>query len=179
MALYPADLEEHWHADSGEALIIRPIRPSDAAAHEAFVRRLRPEDVRFRFFATVRALSPEQMARFTHVDYERSMAFIAVREATGETVGVARLVSEDDPEVAEFAVTVQPDMQGHGLATHLMHRLLDWAVRHGMRAMVGDVMAENAVMLDLLRRLGFTLEHSATDAAIIRARRTLADLPVT
>lgn len=177
MATYPADLEEHWLAD-GEPLIIRPIRPSDATAHEAFFRRLRPEDVRLRFFATVRALTPEQIARFTQVDYQRSMAFIAVREATGETVGVARLVREDDPAVAEFAVTVQPDMQGHGLATRLMHRLFDWAVDHGVRVVIGDILAENAVMLDLVRHLGFTLRHSPTDAAIIEARLVLGDKPV-
>ncbi|MGH7153283.1 MAG: GNAT family N-acetyltransferase [Acetobacteraceae bacterium] len=174
MAIYPADLEERWLA-GGEPLVIRPIRPSDAAAHEAFFHRLRPEDVRLRFFATVRSLSPEQIARFTHVDYEHSMAFIAVRDATGETVGVARLVSEDDPDIAEFAVTVQPDMQGHGLATHLMQRLLAWAEFRGIRAVVGEVLAENAVMLDLLRRLGFTLRHSPTDAAIIDARLALPD----
>ena len=34
----------------GEALIVRPIRPEDAAAHRAFFGRLPPEDVRLRFF---------------------------------------------------------------------------------------------------------------------------------
>jgi hypothetical protein len=53
------------------------------------------------------------------------MAVIAAREETGETVGVAHLVREDDSLAAEFAVIVQRSLQGRGLATHLTQRLLD------------------------------------------------------
>ena len=78
----------------------------------------------------MRELSPEQMARLTQIDYDREMAFIALRETSGETVGVARLVCEDDRQ-GEFAVIVQADMKGRGVARHLMRRLIDWARRRG------------------------------------------------
>jgi acetyltransferase len=168
MSAYPAELAEHWDA-SGEALEIRPIRPEDAAAHDAFFHRLSPEDIRLRFFAAVRELSPAMLARFTRLDYDRDMAFIAVRERTGETVGVARLVREDDPAVGEFAVVVQADVKGRGLGTHLMQRLIDWAWAHGMRRVVGEILAENGAMLDLARHLGFRLRHAAGDPGVIRA----------
>lgn len=168
MSAYPAELEEHWSA-WGEPLEIRPIRPEDAAAHDAFFHRLTPEDIRLRFFAAVRDLTPAMLARFTRLDYDRDMAFIAVREATGETVGVARLVREADPEVGEFAVVVQPDVKGHGVAGHLMERLLDWAWAHGMRRVVGEILAENTPMLDLARGLGFRLRHVPGEAGVIEA----------
>jgi acetyltransferase len=41
MVDYPAGLEERWEA-GGERLTIRPIRPQDAAAHDAFFHRLSP-----------------------------------------------------------------------------------------------------------------------------------------
>jgi len=173
MVDYPAGLEERWEA-GGERLTIRPIRPQDAAAHDAFFHRLSPEDVRHRFFVAVRELSPAQLARFTRPDYERDMAFIAVRERTGETVGVARLAhAEDDPMVGEFAVVVQQDVRGRGLATHLMRRLIEWAPRHGLRQVVGEILADNREMLALARRLGFRLQHSADDAGVIEARLSL------
>ena len=168
MSAYPAELAEHWDA-GGEPLEIRPIRPEDAAAHDAFFHRLTPEDVRLRFFAAVRELTPAMLARFTRLDYERDMAFIAVRERTRETVGVARVVREDDPTVGEFAVVVQPDVKGHGLGAHLMRRLLDWAWAHGMRAVVGEILAENTPMLDLARFLGFRLRHVPGDPGVIEA----------
>jgi hypothetical protein len=104
----------------GDLLLIRPIRPAVAAEHNAFFHRLSPKDIRLRFFATVRELTPAQLDKFTRLDYDRDMALIAIRKETGETVGVARLVREDDPLVAEFAGIVQPDLQGRGLAMHLM-----------------------------------------------------------
>lgn len=170
---YPAELEEHWEA-AGEDLIIRPIRPEDAPAHDAFFHRLSPDDVRLRFFASVRELTPQQLAKFTRLDYEKDMAFIAVREATGETVGVARLVRESDPAVGEFAVVVQPDVKGRGLATHLMRRLLEWAQQHGVKDVMGEILAENTPMLDLARHLGFTLHYTPGDAQVIEAHLRLA-----
>jgi acetyltransferase len=167
------EVEEHWEA-GGEALLIRPICPADAAQHDAFFHRLSPEDIRLRFFAAVRELTPAQLDKFTRLDYDRDMALIAVRPETGETVGVARLVRGDDPLVAEFAVIVQRDLQGRGLATHLMKRLLDWAPLHGVREVVGEILAENVAMIDLARHLGFRLRRLPEDRQIIEARANLA-----
>lgn len=170
---YPAELEEHWET-AGEELIIRPIRPEDAPAHDAFFHRLSPDDVRLRFFASVRELTPEQLAKFTRLDYEKDMALIAVRASTGETVGVARVVREGDPALGEFAVVVQPDVKGRGLGTHLMRRLLEWARLHGVKNVVGEILAENTPMLDLAKHLGFTLHYALGDAQVIEAHLRLA-----
>ena len=110
---YPVELVEHWIMPDGERLIVRPIRPEDADGHGAFFSRLSPQDIRYRFFSAMRELSPEQMARLTQIDYDREMAFIALRETSGETVGVARLVCEDDRQ-GEFAVIVQARHEGQG-----------------------------------------------------------------
>ena len=172
MSRYPVELEEYWETGD-EHLRIRPIRPSDAAQHDAFFHRLSPEDIRSRFFASVRDLTPEQLRKFTRLDYDRDMAFIAVREVTGETVGVARLARMENPQVAEFAVALQHDVQGKGLAAHLMQRLLEWAPQHGLRQIVGEILSDNAPMLDLARHLGFALNHQADDPQIIEAKLCL------
>ncbi len=122
----------------------------------------------------VRELTPQQLARFTRLDYEQDMALIAIRQTTGETVAVARLVRQSDPAIGEFAVVVQPDVKGRGLATHLMRRLLDWARQHGVKHVVGEILAENTPMLDLARHLGFTLDYAAGDAQVIKAHLSLA-----
>jgi acetyltransferase len=172
IAPYPSELVEHW-SGGGENFVIRPIRPEDAEQHRAFFLRLPAMDVRYRFFSTMRELSPEQTARLTQVDYDREMAFIAVREATGETVGVARLVREQDGRSGEFAVIMQPDVKGHGLASHLVQRLIDWARRCGMAEVVGQVLAENAPMLAFARHLGFRVRRMPEEPGVIEARLTL------
>jgi acetyltransferase len=166
---YPAELEEIWTA-GGERLLLRPIRPEDAEAHGAFFQRLAPEDIRYRFFSPMRTLAAEQMARMTQVDYQREIAFIAVRESTGETVGVARLVRELDEGSSEFAIIVQPDMKGKGLATRLMHCLIGWARGQGMTEIVGQILADNAPMLAFVRHLGFSLHRLPGEDDVLEAR---------
>ncbi len=169
---YPAELSGRY-VTGDDVLTVRPIRPEDAAAHAALFARLPPEDIRYRFFSAMRELSNEQIARLTQIDYEREMAFVAVREATGETVGVARLVREGETGAGEFAVLVQPDMKGHGLASHLMHRLIDWARSQGMSEVVGQILADNRTMLEFIRGLGFTLARSPGEPDLIEARLQL------
>jgi len=169
---YPDELVEH-HEARGERLLIRPIRPEDAARQAAFFQRLSPEDIRYRFFTAMRELSPEMTARLTQIDYDREMAFVAIREASGETVGVARLVAESDGTTGEFAVIVQPDMKGKGLASRLMHRLIDWARTRGMHAVVGQVLADNAPMLAFVRHLGFSVRRLPEEPDVMEARLTL------
>jgi acetyltransferase len=169
---YPDELVEHCEA-RGERLIIRPVRPEDAAQHGAFFQRLSPEDIRYRFFTAMRELSPEMTARLTQIDYDREMAFVAIREITGETVGVARLVVESDGVTGEFAVIVQADLKGKGLASRLMHRLIDWARARGMQAVVGQVLADNAPMLAFVRHLGFSVRRLPEEPDVMEARLTL------
>ncbi len=169
---YPVELVEHWTTPDGERLTVRPIRPEDADAHGAFFSRLSPQDIRYRFFSAMRELSPEQMARLTQIDYDREMAFIALRETTGETVGVARLVCEDARQ-GEFAVIVQADMKGKGVARHLMRRLIDWARGRGLSAVAGQVLADNAPMLAFVRHLGFGVKRMPEEPDVMEARLSL------
>ncbi len=168
IAAYPAELSERFDA-KGETLLIRPIRPEDAEAHKAMFARLTPEDIRYRFFNMLRELPPEQIARMTQVDYDREMAFVAVREATGETVGVARLVREPVTNRGEFAVVVEPSMKGRGLARRLMQRLAEWGRSQEMEAIVGQVLAENVPMLAFMRRMGATIRRLPDEPDVVEA----------
>jgi acetyltransferase len=174
---YPVEWVRRFDA-RGQEMVIRPVRPEDAAAHAAFFARLSPEDVRYRFFSALRALSAEQIARLTQVDYEREMAFLAVLPAVpggveGDTVGVARLVREVDTGAAEFAVVVQGDAKGRGVGGALMRQLIDWGRSKGVREIEGQVLADNAPMLGFIRRLGFTVRRVAGEADIVEARLAL------
>lgn len=171
---FPAELTQHWDAH-GEPLTIRPIRPEDAAQHGAFFHRLSPEDVRYRFFSAMRELSAEMTARLTQIDYDREMAFIAVRDLTGETVGVSRLVAGPDGLSGEFAVIVEPAVKGKGVATRLMQCLIDWARARGMREVVGQVLAENAPMLAFVRHLGFSVRRFPDEPDVMEARLLVGD----
>jgi acetyltransferase len=105
----------------------------------------------------------------TQVDYDREMAFVAVNDATGDTVGVSRLACEPNGRSGEFAVIVQADMKGRGLASLLMRRLIDWARMRGLSEVVGQVLADNAPMLAFVRHLGFSVRRMADDPSVMEA----------
>ncbi|MCB4821092.1 bifunctional acetate--CoA ligase family protein/GNAT family N-acetyltransferase [Roseicella aerolata] len=173
---YPAELVRLWQTKSGEVLTVRPIRPEDAAAHAEAFRKLDPEDVRWRFFSPLKELSPTLVARLTQIDYDREMAFVAVRrrpDGTEETVGVARLIRDPAEPSAEFAVTVLKSMKGQGLGRHLMERLFDWGRESGVREIVGHVLADNAPMLAFVKALGFELRRSPEEEDVMEARLAL------
>ncbi|HBK07038.1 MAG TPA: GNAT family N-acetyltransferase [Acetobacteraceae bacterium] len=172
IAPYPSELIEHRMV-GGEMMTIRPIRPEDAQAHTAFFGRLSPQDIRYRFFSAMRELSPEQTVRLTQVDYDREMAFIAVREATGETVGVSRLAVDSDGRSGEFAVIVQADLKGRGLASRLMRRLIEWGRQCGLRQIEGQILADNQPMLAFIKHLGFTVHRMADDPEVMEAKLAL------
>ncbi|UUZ49326.1 acetate--CoA ligase family protein [Massilia sp. B-10] len=140
---YPRELEQQIEWD-GAPLLLRPIRPEDGGAHQAFFNALNDDDVRLRMFVRVRELQPSQLARFTQIDYDREMAFIATRpgaDGQPETLGVARVVADPDNIEAEFAVTVRSDLKGHGLGAILMNKLIDYCP-WGTRAIVGEAMPQ-------------------------------------
>ena len=163
---YPDQLAEHW-SGGGQGFTIRPIRPEDAAAHAALVGRVPAEDLRYRFFTALREVSPEQMARLTQIDYDREMAFVAVRDGDGATVGVARLVCEAAGQSGEFAILVEPDSKGLGLGLRLMQRLVAWARAQGIPTITGQVLADNQPMLGFVRHLGFELRRMADEPDVV------------
>jgi acetyltransferase len=154
---YPRELEEtvEWN---GAPLLLRPVRPEDGAAHLAFFAALTPDDVRYRMFVRVRELQPSQLARFTQIDYDREMAFIATRpgpHGEPETLAVGRVVADPDNITAEFAVTVRSDLKGQGLGMMMMEKLIGYCRSRGTREIVGEALPQNARLIALVRKLGF------------------------
>jgi acetyltransferase len=178
IAPYPSELVEtlDWH---GEKIVVRPIRPEDEQQHRQFVLRLRPEDVRLRFFYSRRELPRSELARLTQIDYDREMALIAVQREGGarKEVAVCRYITLPDGKSCEFAIVVADEWQSRGLGARMMTRLMEVAAASGLETMVGYVATENTGMLELCAGLGFTIEAEPDDPHTRRVRRGLRGRP--
>ena len=170
-----------WHeifkAPSGHELLIRPIRPEDAEMEKEFVAHLSDESKYFRFMDTLRELTQSMLVRFTQIDYDREMAFVAVTEEDGKEVqvGVSRFVSNPDGETVEFALAVADGWQKRGVGRKLMSAIIECARAKGYRAVVGDVLALNSKMFKLMTSLGFTIHPHPEDPAVKRVIKPLTD----
>jgi len=160
---YPKELEETVTL-GGREILMRPIRPEDEPQHYEFLSRLTPEDTRFRFFSAVGTLPHSQMARFTQIDFEREMAFIATApngDGVKETLGVVRIFTDPDNEQAEFAIVVRSDLKGQGFGAALLDKMIAYCRSRGTDRLVGQVLAQNRAMLGLAESRGF--KRSRTD----------------
>ena len=166
---YPTEWERHVTLRDGGAVFVRPVRPEDEPLYPAFFAAVTQDDLRLRFFAPVKDFGHAFIARFTQIDYARAMALIAIDEATGTMLGVVRLHSDANYESGEYAILVRSDQQGRGLGWALMQLMIEYARAEGLRSMHGQVLLENAGMLDMCRELGFQIGSDPEDpsAAVV------------
>jgi RimJ/RimL family protein N-acetyltransferase len=142
----------------GSAVLIRPVRSTDAPLLADGFARLSPQSRRLRFLGTKTALSAAELRYFTEVDHHDHEAIGALSAADGRGVGIARYIRDaEDPQAAEVAVTVVDDWHGRGLGTELLSRLSDRARQAGIHRFTAMAAAENVAVAGLARKVGACL----------------------
>jgi acetyltransferase len=170
---YPSQWERHLQVKDGWNIFARPIRPEDEPLIHELLRHVTPHDLRLRFFASMKQFSHQFIARLTQLDYARAMAFAAFDETTRELVGVVRIHSDSIYESGEYAILLRSDLKGRGLGWALMQLIIEYARSEGLKAISGDVLQENLVMLDMCRNLGFEVKVDAAEPDICNVRLKL------
>jgi len=170
---YPKEWERTIRLLDGTALQLRPIRPEDEQLYARFFAGVTKNDMRLRFFSPINDLGHSFVARFTHIDYARAMAFIAIDPPTGEMLGVVRLYVNSTYDTGEYAILVRSDLKGRGLGWMLMQTIIDYARSEGLRTIEGQVLSENTTMVTMCRELGFSVKTERDDASICIVRLEL------
>ncbi len=143
---------------------------------QRFVKSLSDRSRYFRFMNSVRELTPAMLMRFTQIDYDREMAFVAVRSEPGrdEEIAVSRYVTNPDGRTCEFAIVVADAWQGKGLGRRMLETLIAVARTRGLEMMIGHILATNEPMLRLCVKVGFRISDHPEDSAVRRAMLDLA-----
>ncbi|OOG55411.1 bifunctional acetate--CoA ligase family protein/GNAT family N-acetyltransferase [Polaromonas sp. C04] len=154
---YPSALEEHIEV-AGHDLLVRPIRPEDGWRLMDFYAKTSPADMRLRFFMARREVPHSELARYSQIDYDREMTFVALATMdSGDRImaGEVRAVCDPDNVRAEFAIQVASHWQGKGLGRQLLDKLIRYLRERGTAEVVGQCLAENLGMAALARQCGF------------------------
>ncbi len=165
---YPREWERRIETVGGLRTLVRPVRAEDEPLFQIFLQGISPADLRLRFFAPIKEFGHDFLARLTQIDYDRAMAFVAIDEATGELLGVARLHLDSERERGEYAVLVRSDLKGRGLGMSMMKVLIDYARKQSLLFVDGQVLWENVTMLGMCRELGFQIETDRDDPHLAR-----------
>jgi acetyltransferase len=164
---YPVEWERRITLPGGRAVLVRPVRPEDEALFRAFFGRVSAEDLRLRFFAPVRDFSHAFLARLTQIDYARAIAFVAIDPDSGDMMGAVRLHADANHETGEYAILLRSDLKGLGLGWELMRLMIEWARAEGLATIEGQVLRENTTMLEMCRRLGFSVRGDPDEPDIV------------
>jgi acetyltransferase len=167
---YPKSLWRAVRLRTGDTTLLRPIRPEDAEANRRFVSRLSPRSMYMRFHAPMRELSLERLVRYTQIDYDREMAFVAIdMQGDDEEIhGIARYTRNPDGLSCEFGLVVEDAWHGRGLGNALMAALESCARERGLTQMIGYVLAENDDMARLMTERGFEAQRDPEDPTVLQ-----------
>ncbi len=161
-----------WTLD-GALLYLRLLRPADAAGLIDLFERLSSEARRRRFHAGADRVSDElkleAAQQLANVDNRTLGGAVIALERTTEgrerIVGVARLARPaDQPHApqAEAAVVVRDDMQGRGVGTELLRRLVLLARQMHVSSILAVIEADNLPALRVFRNLNLPYQLSVS-----------------
>lgn len=172
---YPHELTQRYLTASGANVTIRPIRPEDAKMEKDFVSRLSEKTKYFRYHQALQELTPEMLVRFTQIDYDKEMAFVAVSDdpTMPDELGVGRYSVNPDGTSVEFAIVVADDCQRLGIGSKLMRTLMQTAKDKGMLFFEAEVLKDNVPTLEMVKKLGFSIEPISGKEDVVRAVKDL------
>lgn len=168
----------------GTPVLLRPVTPADAPLFFANFSFASSEDLRNRFFETMRELPPALVARLSnpHPDQEMTLVCLPCDDTPGaqpqDAYGIARVALEPDTLWrGEFALIVRGDWQRRGVGRVLTRTLLADAHARGIEEIYALVLRDNRPMLGLLARFGFVAGSDPDDPMVVRAVLRLASRP--
>lgn len=163
---------EAFQLSDGREMVVRPIAPADAAPIAASYHLLNEEEVRRRFLHLLKALDEQHLRQLTEPDAQSEFVVVAAEPLPpGDALvaAVARLARDThDASRAEFGILVSHFVVGRGLGRLLMQRLVEWCRENGVVELWGDVLEDNAPMLELAAHLGFSRETIAGSQGLVR-----------
>ena len=109
----------------------------------------------------------EHIQRYVaQLDFARDELF-GIFDAELELVAVAHLAYLDLPgreHLAEFGVSVGPDLRGRGHGQQLFERCIVHARNHGVSRLIIHALSENAAMIRIARKAGATVVREGSES---------------
>ncbi|MCR6690251.1 GNAT family N-acetyltransferase [Cellulomonas sp.] len=166
---YPAGWEADVVLHDGSTTRVRPIRPDDAEALQAFHVAQSERSTYLRFFAHLERLPERDLQRLVNVDHVDRVALVATADDDGplgyRIIGVARYDRLDEDE-AEVAFNVADAHQGRGVGSVLLEHLGAAARERGVRRFVAEVLPQNGRMIAVFRDAGYEVRQHAEDGVV-------------
>ncbi|MHA1338355.1 MAG: GNAT family N-acetyltransferase [Promethearchaeota archaeon] len=160
VVIYP-DIEWTFKTKKGKTILFRPVKLTDERMYQELYYSLSEKDRLMRFFKPQKFFSHEQTQNRILVDYHTKMVIVGLigsEETSQRIIASAAYYLNPKTNFADISVTVHPQYRGHGIAKHLVKKLMEFAQKEGFSGICGDVMVTNRAMIHILKSLGYKVK---------------------
>jgi acetyltransferase len=175
-AEYPGELDDCVTLANRSRIRIRALRRGEEDVIRELDQHLSVRTRYLRFFSPMPALPDAVMRLLVDVDYCRRLALVALHDDDDngrEVLGLGSYGAVDDRS-AEVALVVRDAWQQQGVGTELARRVLQAAEDRGFHRFITHVLADNAAIRRLLKRVGDLVSTTAIgreyELAFVRRR---------
>jgi acyl-CoA hydrolase/GNAT superfamily N-acetyltransferase len=152
--LFIEGYKSNFELKNGKNIEFRPLLPSDEFAYRNFFYSLQEKTIYSRFFYRMKLFSHEvAQKQWASVDYRKNISIIGLLQRRGhkEIVAIGSYASADK-DLAEVAFVVREDMQGMGVASHLLGILETIARENDYLGFEATVLRENKPMIHVFKK---------------------------
>lgn len=162
MTHYPEQLISTYQISDGTNIILRPIRPEDASLIQEFFHHLSSQAKHSHFLENFTELSNELLNKLVAIDYQREMVLIAsyVKDGKETMIGMAQYSPTLNLEECEVLIVIADEWHSKGIATRLMHHLIEIAKEKAIKKMIATIPSINNRDLSFAKSLGFVITNS-------------------
>ncbi|MBS7707668.1 GNAT family N-acetyltransferase [Chelatococcus asaccharovorans] len=159
---------------TGLVLHVRPVRVGDEKDLAEFFAHVTPQDLRFRFLASMKEVSHERLSDMTHVDHHQTEHFLAFDQDGQSIIATAMVACDVNLERAEVAISVRADDKHKGVAWELLRYVARYAEAKGVKVLESVENRENREAIELEREQGFIAVSHPEDPSLVLIRKKLS-----
>ncbi|NNM43598.1 MAG: bifunctional acetate--CoA ligase family protein/GNAT family N-acetyltransferase [Chlamydiae bacterium] len=171
---YPNEYVTQHTLKTGIQVVLRPIRPEDEPMIVEFHKSLSAETVfsRYRKFLSLDArIAHQRLIKICCIDYDRDIRIVG--EYQKQIIGIGRLIQIPGTKNSQFQMLIVDKFHKCGLGTALLKQLIEIARKEKIKKIESAIFQENYGMLEICKKLGFTMKPVENNPSIIHAELAL------
>ena len=147
---------------------IRVIKPTDESMIRELFYNLSESSIYFRYFSPKRSMPHDNLQKYVNLSEDEGLSVVVTigpRE-NRRIIAEARYVKEPGEQFFDTAFMVDENYQGRGIATFLLHYLIEIAKERGAAGFKADVLLSNRPMLKVYESVPYVLHKRVGDGVI-------------
>ncbi|MDQ1240295.1 MAG: hypothetical protein QG577_2481 [Thermodesulfobacteriota bacterium] len=150
---------------------IRVAKPTDESMMRDLFYHLSESSVYFRYFSPKRSMPLANLQKYLNISEEEGLSIVVTTgpRENRSMIAEARYMLIQGGDSADTAFMVDEHYQGKGIATFLLHYLIEIAKERNVRGFRADVLLDNQPMLRVYDSVPYVI-HKTIDSGVVELR---------